>query len=208
MPALAELVHELDLAIVAKAPDGMRRLRQAIVAEYPDSEFAAEARYRLGLDALFFGREIDRAMELFDEAGKTRHSAWAPAARTSLALCLMHLGREQKAMFELRKVAFVREPTAHSVTALTLMETFCARGKQAEELARVRKERIGQLERLAAAATTPVGDRAQYLVQLGLAYIDTGDKRRGRTTLEQAKSLGPLALGAENHAQVLMALAQ
>lgn len=206
MANLAALLVELEAAARDNAIESMRTLRQTIVATHPDSEAAAEARYRLGLDALFFGRDIDRALELFEEAVKSKHPAWAPAARTSMGVCLLHLGRTQKGMFELRKVAFVKEPTMHSATALTLMESFCLQQQLHDELPRVRKERMAQLERLSGEQTPPK-ERGQYQVQLGYAYLDAGDKKKGREWLLRAQALGPEVLGADVSATILSGLA-
>lgn len=198
---LANLDAEHDL-------EGMRRVREQIATEFPESDAAVEANYRLGLDLLFSSRNIAGAVEKFEIAGNAKQPFWSAAARTSLGLCHYHQNRLQKALFELRKVAYSPEPNVHSVTALTFIEgIFEAEGKP-DEARRVRKDRIAQLEQLVTKAREQgrPQEHGYHIYCLGLALLDHGEERRARAVLEEAKAMGPGALGVDLHRAVAEAL--
>lgn len=186
---------------------GLRRVREQIVSEHPQSEAAAEALYKIGLDLLFRERRLSDAMSNFDDAAKRKVAFWSDAARTSLGLCLFHQHRPQKALLELRKVAYQDKPSAHTVTALSFIEIVYEAEANKDEAKRARKDRMAQLERLAAG---PDGDdasqRAYFLYLLGLACRDQGDDARATSALTEAKALGPDVLGAELYRSVIEAL--
>jgi len=209
MANLENLLNDLANLDAAHDLDGMRRVREQIVEEHPDSDAAVEALYKLGLDFLFRQRSLPSAVQSFETAAKRKHPFWSAAARTSLGLCYYHQKRLQKALFELRRVAYAKEPTPHSVTALAFLENIFSEEGQPEEVGKVRKERIGQLERLVAEnreAKGPLGERGHHLYQLGLAYRDSGDDEKGIAALEEAKGLGPDVLGADLFRTVVGAL--
>jgi len=195
LDALVRRLGELD----AKADlDGLRQTREQIVAQHPDSDAAVEALYKVGLDLLFRERKLDEAVTRFDEAARRKTPFWSDAARVSLGLCLFHQRRTQKALLELRKAAYPAEPNAHSVTALAFIETIYESENKADEVKRARKDRIAQLEQLTRPGpTTTPAERGHYLYLLGLACRDQGDDARAVKALEQARTLGPSALGAE-----------
>ncbi len=198
---LANLDAEHDL-------EGMRHVRECIVSEHPDSDAAVEAGYKIGLDFLFRHRDLTGALEKFEIAAKAKHSFWSAAARTSLGLCYYHQKRLQKALFELRKVAYPPTPSPHSVTALTFIENIFDTEGKPEEVQRVRKDRIGQLEKLIEVAREQgqALERGYHLYTLGLALLDHGEDGRGRAMLEDAKNMGPDLLGADLYRSVLEAL--
>jgi tetratricopeptide (TPR) repeat protein len=202
MAQLEALLSELadhdakhDLAAV-------RRLREQIADEHPDSESAVEALYKIGLDLLFRERNLDGAVSKFEEAAKRKTPFWSDAARTSLGLCYFHQRRSQKALLELRKVAYGEKPSSHSVTALTFIETIYESEGKPDEVKRVRKDRIGQLESLVK-HTKMQAERGYFLFQLGLACRDQGDDTRANKALAEAKALGPDAIGAELYRSVI-----
>lgn len=190
--------------------DGLRATREQLLVEYPESESAVEAGYKVGLDLLFRARQLDLAVERFAAAAQSKHPFWSAAARTSLGLCYYHQRRSQKALFELRKVAYAKQVSGHSVTALAFIENiFATEGKQ-DDAARVRKDRIAQLEQLVAkdrSNTAAIGERGHYLYQLGLALKDSRDPERAHAVLQEAAGLGAAVLGAELHRSVVDALA-
>lgn len=198
MAQLEALLTELASFDARHDLEGLRRVREEIVSEYPQSEVAVESLYKIGLDLLFRERKLDEAIRRFEEAARRKTPFWSEAARTSLGLCLFHQHKTQKALLELRKVAYASEPSAHSVTALSFVETvYDAEGNQ-EEVRRARKDRIGQLERLVEPAPgRPPAERGQFLFLLGLACRDQGDETRAARALSEAKALGPDVLGAE-----------
>jgi tetratricopeptide (TPR) repeat protein len=198
---LANLDAEHDL-------EGMRRVREQIVTEFPESDAAVEANYKLGLDMLFRSRDLGGALEKFEVAARAKNPFWSAAARTSLGLCYYHQKRLQKALFELRKVAYPPQPTAHSVTALTFIENIFESEGKPEEVKRVRKDRIGQLEQLVISAREDgrTQERGYHMYSLGLALLDHGEGGRARAVLEEVKAMGPDALGADLYRSVAEAL--
>lgn len=205
MSGLEALLNDLANLDAGHDLDGLRQVRERIVAEFPDSEPAAEAQYKLGLDLLFRGRDTRAAIECFKAAAGRKHPFWSPAARISMALCIYHRGDVQKAMFELRKVAYPEEPSANSVTALTFISTILEEiGSKPDELARARKDRVKQLERLAKAASNRPAERAHYLHQLGLEALRDGDARTAEARFREAAAPGPEAIGADLHATLLL----
>ena len=208
MPELASLISQLAQCDAKHDVDGLRRIREQIIGEHPQSEAAAEAHYKLGLDRLFLQRDFEAAVTQFNEAAKRKDSYWSMAARTSLGICYYHQKRTQKALLELRKVAHTETPNAHSITALSFLENIFDTEGQPDEVKRVRKERIEQLRILL--SQEPVQKKPQehgyYLYTLALALKDQGDDEGARTLLEQAKALGKVALGAELHRSVTEAL--
>ncbi len=196
---LANLDAQHDLA-------GLRRVREQIIQEHPDSEAAAEALYKIGLDLLFRERRLDDAVGRFEEAAKRKVPYWSEAARTSLGLCYYHQHRTQKALLELRKVAYPDTPNAHSVVALAFIETIYENEGNKEEVKRARKDRIGQLEQLASREDNSPAERGFFLYSLGLACRDAGNDNRANEALQQAKALGPDVLGAELYQSVVAAL--
>jgi len=208
---LNALLTELSAAESNHDLDGLRAARERIIAAHPQSPEAAEALYKVGLDALFRARDIDAATELLQQAAKSGHPYWAAAARTSMALCFVHQKRTQKALFELRKVAYAAKPSAHSVTALSFMETIFANEQKPDEATKIRRDRVLQLEQLLGAkGPEPLRapERGHYLHQLALALLDLKERARAKAALDEALALGPEALGEEIWQQVANAAKQ
>ena len=198
---LADLDAQRDL-------NGLRRIREEIVSQHPDSEAAVEALYKIGLDHLFRERKLEDAVEKFAEAAKHKHPFWSAAARTSLGLCYYHQGRNQKALFELRRVAYPEKPNPHSVTALAFIEQIFQNEGNLDEIKRVRKDRIAQLEKLVSTREDgDSGQRGYHLYILGLAYKDAGADEDAKAVLEEAREMGPEQLGADLYRSVVDALA-
>ena len=209
MSDLQSLLKELATLDAQHDLDGLRRVRELIILEHPDSDACTEALYKVGLDLLFRERKLDLAVEKFEEASKQKHAFWSAAARTSLGLCYYHQRRTQKALFELRKVAYAKTANVHSVTALAFIENIFETEGKSDEAARVRKDRIGQLEQVIAAnrdAKADAAERGYHLYQLGLALKDHDEPERATGALEEAKTLGPQVLGADLYRSVVDAL--
>lgn len=211
MNSLADLKASIDAIEQTGNFEGLRMLREQIVREHPDTDAAVEATYKLGLDALFRKRDLDAAVALFEEAAKARHVYWSNAARTSLGLCFFHQKRGQKALFELRKVAYAKVQGVHSVVAMGFIESIYASEGNADEAQRVRRDKLAQLEQMVQmsreAADNP-GEFGFYLFHLGLGCLDAHDADRARLLLEEAQALGPKALGAELMHSVVQTLAE
>jgi tetratricopeptide (TPR) repeat protein len=208
MAKLDDLLSDLANFDAQHDLQGLRRVREAIVSEHPDSEEAVEALYKIGLDCLFRERDLVAAVDTFDEAAKRKHPFWSAAARTSLGLCFHHQGRAQKALLELRKVAYPETPSSHSVTALGFIESILEQSGNSDDAKRARKDRVKQLEQLVDAARSGGrgNERGFYLHQLALAMREQGEGARARELLTEAKDLGPEVLGADLFRAVASAL--
>lgn len=209
MANLEALLNDLANLDAQHDLDGMRKVREQILAEHPNSDEAVEAQYKIGLDFLFRQRDIMAATEAFATAAKRKHPYWSPAARISLGLCYYHQKRTQKAVFELRRIAFPDKPNIHSVTALTFLENIFQEEGNKDEVARTRKERVNQLEKLVRQLEedgAEPSERGYAMLQLGVSYRDQGDDAKGKEILEKAKALGEAALGADLHRSVMEAL--
>jgi tetratricopeptide (TPR) repeat protein len=190
------------------APDALRALRETLVRDFPQSDAAAEACYKIGLDALFRQRNAESAIGWFSAATDCKHPFWSKAARVSLGLCLFHQGKHQKAIFQLRKVGFPETPDCHSVTALSFIELIFAELGNTEEVTRTRKVRHKQLETLIESPGLSHRERGQYLFQHASVLRDLGDARAAKAALAEAKALGVDALGAELYRQVIAAASE
>ncbi|MBN1960128.1 MAG: tetratricopeptide repeat protein [Deltaproteobacteria bacterium] len=207
MAQLDVLLSELANFDAQNDLEGLRRIREQIVAEHPQSVEAAEALYKIGLDLLFRERNLSEAMENFEEAAKRKVAFWSDAARTSFGLCLFHQRRPQKALLELRKVAYQENPSSHTVTALSFIEVIHESDGKTDEAKRTRKDRITQLEKLAyQTENTQAAERGYYLYMLGLAYRDQGSDEIAIQTLQEAKAIGQEALGDELYRSITEAL--
>ncbi|MCK5691038.1 hypothetical protein KAI87_17275 [Myxococcota bacterium] len=208
MAELEALMNDLANLDAQHDMEGMRGIRTAIIEEHPNSDEAVEALYKLGLDELFRQRALNSAVEKFTEAAKRKHPFWSAAARTSLGLCYYHQKRVQKAIFELRKVAYSKPPSPHSVTALAFMETIFVNEGQSSEAKKARAERITQLLFLIDASLgADMGqERGFHLYTLGLAYKDAGQNDEGDQALRDAKKLGKDTLGEDLFRSVIEAL--
>jgi tetratricopeptide (TPR) repeat protein len=184
----------------------MRRVRERLVSEHPQSDAAAEAHYKVGLDAMFRERDLVTALAQFKLAVARKHAFWSAAARTSLALCHYHQNKTQKALFELRKVALVDAPNVHSVTALSFMETIFANAGNLEEVSRNRQERIKQLEKLLAQPGVSPQDQGHFLVQLAEAHELERNFSEAKGFYQRAQALGPDKLGADRYRAVVDAM--
>jgi len=211
MATLEELLDQIKDLDQRRDHDGLRQVRQEILTSFPETDEAVEAQYKLGLDLLFRQRELDKALEFFTEAAKRKHPYWSAAARTSLGLCLYHQRRLQKALFELRRVAYPEQPTVHSVTALSFMENIFSSEGEHDEAAKIRKDRIEQLELLIDENRANKGDvqeRGLHLYQLGIALLDSGETDDAYEILEEARIMGPQVLGADVYRSVIDVLGQ
>ena len=208
MAKLDDLLSDLANFDAQHDLQAVRRVREAIVTEHPDSEEAVEALYKIGLDCLFRERDLVAAVDKFEDAAKRKHAFWSAAARTSLGLCYHHQGRTQKALLELRKVAYPESPTSHSVTALGFIETILEQSGNSDDVKRVRRDRIKQLGQLVdtARASGRANERGFYLHQLALALREQGEGGQARELLTEAKDLGPEVLGADLFRAVASAL--
>ncbi|MEL6546937.1 MAG: hypothetical protein AAFQ82_20085, partial [Myxococcota bacterium] len=62
MADLESLLNDLANLDAQHDLDGLRKVRQQIIDEHPDTEAAVEASYKVGLDHLFRERDLDAAV--------------------------------------------------------------------------------------------------------------------------------------------------
>ncbi len=206
MPSLESLLNDLANFDAQNDFEAMKTVREQIVAAHPDTDEAVESIYRLGLDFLFRQRDLNAAIESFSTAAKRKHEYWSKASRTSLGLCYYHQGKLQKALFELRRVGFAKEPNPHAIAALAFLEDIFLREGDDDEALRVRKERLIQLQALCAEddpETLVNQERGYYLYQLGVAYLDQGEDAKAKIAFDRAKSAGEEILGEDLFRAVL-----
>ena len=169
--------------------DRLDRVRQKIIDEHGDAPEAVEARYKLGLAMLLRHGNLEQAEPLFLEAAQSSDPLYSPMARTSYALLLHARKRDQKALFELRKIVSSRKPTPQSAVALAfIVQILQDTGAKPDDVERARQQQIQQLQTLLE-QTEVDATRAQLTLQLGLAQVDHGDKAAARETLAEVLSL-------------------
>jgi tetratricopeptide (TPR) repeat protein len=177
----------------------LRNLRKELVECYPYSALAAESYYRLGLDALFAERNLELAREYFAHAAKLNHQPyWSATARISLALCLYHQHYHQEALFELRKVAFSKQPSLHSLNALHFIEEIYHQLGESTQVQNHRAIRKQQASMLLQAEKKQSGSPEKlgfYLCQLAEILCEEGEIREAHMRAEEALMLGKKALG-------------
>ncbi len=193
MAELEKLLKRLRSAEKKEDLDKLDATREQIVAEHSDTPEAVEARYKLGLSRLMRHQDAAGAEELFRAVLKTSDPLYVPMARISLALMLHAQKKEQKALFELRKVVGARKPTTQSVLALAFIVTILKdMGSKPDEVQRARAQQIEHLRAVLDATEEPL-DQASLLLQLGLALYDQRDGPAARPVLEQVLALGDAA---------------
>lgn len=193
MIELEKLNKRLLTAIKKEDLQKIDATRAKIIEHYPDSHEAGEARYRLGLSMLLQHKDLLAAQELFQAAASSQDPLYGPMGRISLALMLHAQKKEQKALFELRKVVGSRKPSAQSVVALGFIVTIM--GDMGAKVAEVKRARSQQIEHLRAVLdqTEQASERAALLMQLGLALYDQRETQEAGTCLQALLDLGDQA---------------
>ncbi|MBN2362133.1 MAG: hypothetical protein JXR83_21960 [Deltaproteobacteria bacterium] len=196
MAELEKLLKQLHSAERKEDLDRLDRIREQIVSEHAEAREATEARYRLGLSRLLRHRDLQTAEQLFLEAARGDDPLFAPMARVSYALLLHAQKKDQKALFELRKVVGSRKPTPQSAIALSFIVTIL-RDIEAkpDEIQRAQAQQIEHLRTLLAECQETEA-RAPLLLQLGLALWDHGDRAAAKRTLQEVLDLGAAAAPA------------
>lgn len=197
-------VHDLDAlergvrdAEAAGDAQALVAAREAYVAADPAGPFAAEQRYRLGLQTLFVKQDKNAAHDLFKAAANEKGAPVAAEARISLALLLHGMAKRQQAMFELRKLLPQGvTPSIHTVSALDFLSMVMRdSGQPQNEIMAVDKQRLDHLGALAQSAKNPI-EKAQYLLRQAAAHADGGtptDLQLARKKYEEVTRLGAAA---------------
>lgn len=180
---LDALKKDLDRAIKGGDPEKIAAAWSAIAKSHPDTPDGGDASYRLGLDSLFRGKNMDQAAEHFRTAAKTK-GPHALSARSSLGMILIRQGKEQQGIFELRKVAGVTPPTILSVSAWGLLVLAFTELRKTQEAARAHTEHKRALEKLIQSKTPEESALAQYM--LGMEHKIDGERAIAKRHIEAA----------------------
>jgi len=192
MVELEKLMKRLRSAEKKEDYDKLDSTRLKIIEQHGDSPEAAEARYKLGLSKLLRLKKPEEAEALFRDAASSGDPLFSPMARISLALMLHAQKKEQKSLFELRKVVGSRKPSAQSVIALAFIVTVLKdMGAKPNEVKRAREQQIEHLRAVIDETAEPI-EQAALLLQLGLALFDQRDASGAREVLEQVIGFGPV----------------
>ncbi|MBK8014958.1 MAG: hypothetical protein IPK13_26875 [Deltaproteobacteria bacterium] len=178
---LSDLEHALDgndLGLIAS-------VRRTIADGHPETDAGAEAAYRLGLDALFLSRDLKAAEDYFRRAAKAKSPAWSPCARMSLGSVLMHAGKIQQAIFELRRIASASPPTILAIQAKGLLALAFHKNRQPKESEQARNECKAALRTMCdGSPLTPDGALAAWMLGMELKF--DGDRSGARAALKRA----------------------
>jgi tetratricopeptide (TPR) repeat protein len=199
MATLAELARDLDRALELGDLDQASGVRALIAEQHPETPAAAEARFKLGLDALFRQRDPDRAAAHLREAAKAKDARWSQQARISLGLLLLRQGKHQQAVFELRRAAAARPPTVVAAQAAGFVAGALREARQAKEAERARTEQLRLLEGLTASVDPAEAAYAHLL--LGVEHKHDGQRALARKHLQAAITGGALPPAERAHAE-------
>ena len=187
---LKSLLQELSAGLKAQDPAKINAVRAQIGDSHPDTDEGAEANFRLGVSGLMAGQDVDEAVGRLRKAAKAKHPVWTPQARLSLGLLLKAQGKEQQAIFELRKVAGMKNPSLASAQALGFMVMMQEDAGQAEEAARTRKQHHQLLDKMVSSEEKEIASLAHYM--LGMDHKYEGARAEAKAHLEQALQKGGL----------------
>ncbi|MEM7676383.1 MAG: tetratricopeptide repeat protein, partial [Myxococcota bacterium] len=190
METLDELEKDLERALKVDDFETVASVRRSITQLHPDTTQAAEAHYKLGLDALFRQRSLDAAAEHFRASAKLKIPQWGLPARMSLGLVLLRQGKPQQAIFELRRVAGVESPTAQSAQAAGMVVVALLEQGKSTEAERARQQHRRILDRLCKQGDGV--DAALGHFMLGIEKKFDGDRAGAKASLLAAQAMGDL----------------
>jgi|GEM_PF-4052683 len=139
--SLNELQEAIKTCEQNKEYQKMLTLRAQIARDYPGTQEAAEALYRIGLYFLFIEQRFDAAKQTFEQVLTIADNVWVHAARVSFATLLLREDKPQKALLELRKVT-QSAPSVHTISAFSVMELIYEQHKQAGEIQGIKEQKI------------------------------------------------------------------
>jgi len=196
MAELDKLLKQLQSAEGKQDIERLDKIREQIINEHGEAAAATEARYRLGLSKLLRHKDRQTAEQLFLDAARGDDALFSPMARISYALLLHAQKKDQKALFELRKVVGSRKPSPQSAIALSFIVTILRDIEaKSDEIGRAQTQQIEHLRTLLAECQE-TDARAPLLLQLGMALWDSGDRAAAKRTLHQVLDLGEAAAPA------------
>lgn len=190
MAALKDLLRDLKRAIAEGKEDNVNAVRWAIAEHHPETPEGAEARYKLGLAALFRDQDLDTAAILFRDTAKAKQRKWSHCARTSLGLVLLKQGKEQQAIFELRRAASPRPPNLMVAQAAGLLVLALSELGNTKEAARARQQLIEILGLLLKHEDERVVAMASYM--RGMEHKFDGEREPAKAMITKAVESGKL----------------
>lgn len=147
MTTLSELLEAVKACDNNKEYQKMLTLRAQIAKDYPGTQEAAEALYRIGLYFLFVEQHFDAAKQTFEQVLTMSDNVWVHAARVSFATLLLREEKPQKALLELRKVT-QSSPSIHTISAFSVMELIYEQQQQAGEIQGIKEQKIKHYQTL------------------------------------------------------------
>ncbi len=162
MASLKELVRDLDRALAANHEENANSVRATIAAAFPETPEGAEARYKLGLSALYRAKDLEAAASHFREAAKAKQKTWSHLARTSLGLVLLSQGKHQQAVFELRRAASAQPPSLLVAQAAGMLHGALVEMGNKKEAEKARAQHLKILDDLTRSEDAPTAAMARY----------------------------------------------
>ena len=184
MAKLEALLSDLSRALEAKNEDTAASVRRTIAEAYPETPEGAEARYKLGLAALYRAQDLDLAAQHFREATKAKQKVWSACARTSLGLVLLRQGKHQQAVFELRRAAAPRPADLMVAQAASMLVMALAEMGNTKESARARTQQLEILDTLAKSDEPQTAAIAQFY--RGMEHKFDGERGPAKALLSAA----------------------
>jgi tetratricopeptide (TPR) repeat protein len=189
---LEGLIKQLSAALRQKDAAVINEKRAQLGDQHPDSDAGAEANFRLGISGLMAGQDLEEAIKRLRKASKAKHPIWTPQARLSLGLLLKAQGKEQQAIFELRKVAGAKTASLSAAQALGFMVMMQEDSGNKEEASRTRKQHHDLLAKMVQSEDKEVASLAHYM--LGMDHKYDGSRADAKMHLEKAIQCGGLQL--------------
>ena len=128
--------------------------------------------------------ELDEAAEHFRWAAKAKAKKWSTAARVSLGLILFRQGKNQQAVFELRRVAGTKSANLVAAQAWGMLVIIHRQTGKAQDAERAQGEYRKMLEKLI--ASPKLGESAMAHFMLGMDYKFDGDRASAKEHLQTA----------------------
>lgn len=165
----------------------------------------AAVKFKLAAKILEGAEETGEALKLLEPVAKSKlYTEEAEEARIMYAICLWGVGKQQLAVFELRKIlSGSPEPSIHTSLALDYLTLYMGELNSSDkEMATLNEKRIDILSHLSH-TTENTADKAAYALRLASAFAS----RNEGDDLEHAKNLYKGIIAEENKVDELTVLA-
>ena len=164
-------------------------LRKQIEMLDASKEENASVKFRLAAKILEGAEETADALKILEPVAKSKlYTSDAEEARIMYSICLWGVGKQQLAVFELRKIlSGAPEPSIHTSLALDYLTLYMGElGASDKEMGMLNEKRIDILSHLSH-STEDLNDKAAYALRLASAFASRGegdDKEHARKLYE------------------------